>query len=428
MKRIIITILVCLLIASTAVSAGYYVDPIASGENLVLSYLNQDPDPVSPGSDVELRFKIENKGAEKADNVKVEILPQYPFSVQNGESAVKEIGTLHGGQDGGEAVYVKFKLKVDKDATTGENNIDVRYGSDKVGWIKLEDNVVNVQSAFATLAIRDVITDPETISPGEKATLKISVENTAGALLKDIKVKLLFLQTRTTTTSVTDKELPFTPIGSSNEKTLNNLARGAKQTIEFEIMAESDADAGSYKVPLEVSFVDNTGTEFSLSNNFISLVVGGEPDLVTLVEDFEMDAKGNSGTASVKFINKGTSNIKFLYSVLKESDDYDILGPESVYVGNIDSDDYENAEYHLDINTRKAEITLPLSIEYRDANNELYKKDIKTNLKIKSFKTASAAKAGGGSPITGFIVIVIIVGGGIFFYRRWKKKNKAKKQ
>ena len=410
-----------LLLAALAVNAGYYVNPIARGAELVVNYISQDPDPAEPGRYVELKFKVENNGTEAAEDVEIEIIPEYPFTLDSGEGAVKSIGTILGRQTGSDAVIVKFKLKVDKDAVSGDNKIDVRYSSSKTGWIKKEDNIVKVRSHFAILSIREVESEPEIIRPGETAKLSIGVENKADALLKDIKVKLMLYKATHGTTTVLYEEKPFAPIGSSNEKTLNNLERGEKEDIVFNLIADPDAEAGVYKIPLVVTYSDNTGKNYSLSDNIIGLVVGDSPELVVFIESSELKAAKKAGNVNIKFVNKGTSDIKFLYSKLKQSEDFEIISFKEVYVGNIDSDDYETAEYKIYLKKAK-EVVLPLHIEYKDANNRLYKKNINLPLRIISAKIAG--EKSGGSKVVGFLIIIVIVVVGVFIYRKRKRKKK----
>ncbi len=418
-----IMVLVLMLIAALAVNAGYYTYLIVDKPELVVTYMSQDPDPVEPGGYIELKFKIENEGAEAAENVLVEIIPEYPFSLDAGEKAVKGIGIIRGRQTGSDAFIVKFKLKVDKDAVSGDNTIDIKYSSDNTGWVKLENNIVNIRSKFAILSITDIKSEPEIIKPGEIAKLAITFENMADALLKNIKVNLLLYKAHQTTTAVVYQEQPFTPIKSSNEKTLRNLERGEKAEINFDLMADPDAEAGVYKIPLIVTYTDNTGKNFSISDNIIGLVIGDAPDLVIFIETSELKAAGTAGNVDIKFINKGTSDIKFLYVTLKESDNYNIISPENVYVGDIDSDDYESAEYKIYLKkARNGEVMIPLYIEYRDANNRLYKKNIGLPLKIISAKMSG--EGNGGSKVIGFLIIIAIVAAGIFIYRRRKRKKK----
>ena len=423
-KNKMIISLVLFLVCALAASAGYYTNPISSNPELIVTYMNQDPDPVEPGGYVELRFKIENNGTEKAEDVQIEIIPEYPFTIDSGEAAVRSIGIINGRQAGSDAVIVKYRMRVDKDAVSGDNTIDIKYSATKSGWIKKKDNIVNIRSHFAILSIENVESNPEVIKPGEVAKLTIRLTNMADALLKDIKINLFLYKATHGTAVVVYEEKPFTPIGSSNEKTIGNLERGKKAAISFDLIADPDAESGVYKIPLTISYTDNTGKNYSIGDNIIGLVIGDEPDLVTFIVSSELREETTIGEVSVKFVNKGTSDIKFLYSKLKESNDFDILSPKDVYVGNIDSDDYENADYKLHLKRTKG-VVLPLQIEYRDANNQFYRKSINLPLDVISAKMAGEAGSG-GSKLIGFFIVIVIVVGGIFFYKRWKKKRKKR--
>ena len=82
----------------------------------------------------------------------------------------------------------------------------------------------------------------------------------ADALLKNIKVNLLLYKAHQTTTAVVYQEQPFTPIKSSNEKTLRNLERGEKAEINFDLMADPDAEAGVY-MALSKSYLPDSSEE-----------------------------------------------------------------------------------------------------------------------------------------------------------------------
>ena len=76
-------------IATAAVNTQY----MGRAPDLRVSISMQDPDPVEPGKEVEVSFKIENNGT-IANDVTFEILPDYPFSLVPGESASKALPVI----------------------------------------------------------------------------------------------------------------------------------------------------------------------------------------------------------------------------------------------------------------------------------------------------------------------------------------------
>ena len=129
-KLLFLLILVGILSINSVVNA----EIITTGQGSIINkdvslkttFVNQDPYPADPGSYVNLLFKLENWGTEKAENAVFELLPEYPFSLDTGVSATKELGTINGVQTNQNAFLIKYKVRVDKDAIDGENEIGVK--------------------------------------------------------------------------------------------------------------------------------------------------------------------------------------------------------------------------------------------------------------------------------------------------------------
>lgn len=383
--------------------------------NVAYNLVNQIPDPAEPGKYVELRWKVENFGSKDAENVIVELLPEYPFSLDPGVNPVQKIGRVWGRQIGEEGVMTFYKVRVDKDAIEGNNQIKLRYSLDNgVSWLNLEPFNVRVRTQDAILAIEDVSSTFDMIKPGEVSTLKVKLRNLADSLLKDIKVEL----------DVDD--VPFAPIGSTNEKTIKNLNSGEIKEVEFNLMAEAGADSNIYKVPLNVDYLDWSGNAYSKEST-IGLVIGSEPDLMIGLDSSEIKSSGKTGNVVIKFTNKGLTDVKLLNVKLKQSNDYSIISNVEDYIGNIDSDDYETTEFKINVKkTDKEKVPLKMELEYRDANNNLYTEDVSVDLKLYSKKQSQQLGLEKKSSATGIIIVLVIVAAGLFFYIRYRKKKAAK--
>jgi len=118
--------------------------------SLKTTFVNQDPYPADPGSYVNLLFKLDNWGTEKAENAVFELLPEYPFSLDTGVSATKELGTINGVQINQNAFLIKYKVRVDKDAIDGESEIGVKctYNNGAVVTGKFNVTVSNPRTDF----------------------------------------------------------------------------------------------------------------------------------------------------------------------------------------------------------------------------------------------------------------------------------------
>ncbi|MDP6599809.1 MAG: hypothetical protein QF798_00030, partial [Candidatus Woesearchaeota archaeon] len=179
--------------------------------DIAVNIINQEPDPAEPGRYVDVRFKFDNNGTKETKNIEVEILLNYPFSLDPGIDAVKNIGTLQSMQKGDVGAIVKYKLRVDKNAVEGENEIKIRYRVDKGVWITLKEFFVDVQTHDAILAIEDISVDKDPVEPGLNSIVKIKLSNKADSILKDVKVKIGL------------GSVPFIPLGSTTEKSVYQI-------------------------------------------------------------------------------------------------------------------------------------------------------------------------------------------------------------
>lgn len=376
--------------------------------------MSQEPDPVKPGEVVEVRFKLENEGGQTYEDISVEILPSYPFTLYSGEPVV-EIGKIGASQTGADAVIVKYKLKVDEKAVEGENEIELRVKVGDSAWKSYTNDefMIQVETPDAILGIREVYTKPAVLVPGQDSKLYIKLKNEADSLFRNIRAKL----------DLSSADLPIIPLDSSNEKGLSQLERGGEAWIIFEIVAESDAESKIYKVPINLTYDDENGDSYS-REGLIGLKVGDEPKLLIYVSETDIYSSKQKGTVTLTMANSGLTNIKLMTMALKPSEAYEILSAKEVYIGDVDSDDIESQEFELYINEiEDNSVMLPIELNYRDANNKLFSEEYNVGLKV--YSGSEAKKFGLTDTSNAWIVIMIILAVAAYFgYRYWRKKKK----
>jgi hypothetical protein len=421
MKKIILFGLLTLVLFISAVNGAIALVgqtssavPMTNMHVMKVSMINQIPDPAEPGKYVDLRFKFENNGSAVAKDVEAEILLQYPFSLDPRTSAIKSVGSINPQQKGDNGIIIKYRLRVDKDALEGQNEIKLRYRTSDGVWITLPEFKINIQPYDAILLLDKVVSKPEIIKPGEKAMVGITFKNMAGILLKKIRVKIDL------------GGVPLAPTGSTNEKVIDKIDKNEEANVRFDLIGEPDAQSGIYKVGVDFDYYDGLGNSYS-RNSTIGLVIGSDPDLSVNIDSTTIYQTKKSGDVTIKIVNKDVNEIKFLNLKLAESSDYRITSPSEVYVGNIDSDDYETAEFTLFVDNKKEEeILLPITLEYKDANNREYKDNIKLKLPLYGASEAKQLGLVKGNGKMGFFVIIVVVVAGLFIYRRWRKRKKKR--
>jgi len=422
-----INVLIMILIMTTIIASS-----VAAEGILNIDFVNQDSDPVEPGDYVDIRWKVNNLGTDPINDVQIELLPDYPFSLDPGETALKNIPVLDALQKTDTGYTIKYKVRVDNNAVEGKNTIKLRYKTGKNTWSIREDDI-NVQSIDANIGISSVQTTPEDILPGTKFDLKIKIRNMADSVLKDVSLQLdTTLSTisagaaTTTTKSEMLNALPFAPLKSATEKKIRNIKPGEEVIFSYSLVAYSDAEAKVYKIPIQLNYYDGLGTQYT-KDDIIGLIVSAKPDIRAVINENPITKAGTSGDISVKFVNKGLTNIKFVNVIAHENNDLEITGAKEEYIGNIDSDDYESVDFAVYVkNTEKSSVMLPLTYEFMDANNNKYTKDVELEMKLCTGDEEGVCQENKSSPIgyiIGGIILIVIL---FLIIRAVMKRRKTK--
>ncbi len=150
----------------------------ALAENsLEISLIKYDPYPVNPDSDFSIWVNIKNVGDNDVSTASVEFVPKYPFSIKQGESAVKYPGTI---RKKDELVY-KFAVHADKNAYVGTNTIEVGYRVEgsftkREFDIEVGSDVVNTKG---TVRLEKYTISPAVLMAGDTATVALTLKNSA---------------------------------------------------------------------------------------------------------------------------------------------------------------------------------------------------------------------------------------------------------
>ncbi|MEM4336823.1 MAG: hypothetical protein QXG86_02350 [Candidatus Woesearchaeota archaeon] len=384
--------------------------------DVYISVLKYEPFPVAPGRYFNLWLKIENKGDIEAPDLMFKIKPEYPFFLDINENPERKIGKLESHQ----SAVINYKVRVDEKAVEGDSFLHYEYKTAPNKNAVENTIAIRVQTPKPVLSVLSVKTEPSKIAPGEKSEISIELANTGYSPLWDINVNLgVYIPITTTTT--TYQELPFTPLGEGNQKTIYNLIAGEKKIIKFVIMADPDAESKPYKIPLQITYYDALGNNYSITP-IAGVVVGSEPEVYTLIETNDVYKKGQLAELPIKFVNKGTGDIKFMNVKLKNSEYYTIVSSDTYYIGKIDSDDYDTAVFKIIIKKIKdKQVEIPIEYTYKDSNNQNYFKNETLILKI-----YTASELGKGSNNSGFIIVSAIVLIAVIYwrYKKWVGKKR----
>ncbi len=324
-KRTII-ILLALMLCIPAIRAEYTY--IADSQVVTASLVNQIPDPAVAGNTVELSIAIENYGGQAAEGYDVEIVPKYPIETLPGETYIKNTGLLQGFQVDNEQKIIKFKVRTDKDATAGTYDFDILIY--KPGE---KDYAVTKKTLSYDLTAREsaeiIHIDKVELIPGQQTPIEFTITNVGSAPLKELSF------------SWSNEDDAVLPVGSADKKYVKYLGVGEKVTLTYDVMADTNADTGLYKLDLLLSYEDPVTNTYTDITDHAGVYVGGGTDFDVAFSE------STNGDTSFSVANVG-SNPAYSVSVrIPKQDGWRVSGPDSAIIGNLDKGDYTVATFAL---------------------------------------------------------------------------------
>jgi hypothetical protein len=263
------------------------------------------------------------------------------------------------------------------------------------------------------VTIDSVSISPKTVVPGKSSAITLEIKNNGERTINDVLVSLDLSQ------------VPFAPFDSAGSANIDEIKKDRIKSVNLEIIALNNAASGIYKIPVQISY--NEDTVMKTSQSLISVSVNSEPVLSVDIED-RLLLKGQENQVSFKIVNKGLSDAKFLEAGLGTSNFYKILSSKNIYIGDLSSNDFDSAQFNIFINANAQNtINMPVTLKFRDPLNNEYTQEF--TVQIRAYSTQEATSLGlikqsYTSYIILMIIILIII---IIIYRRFSKRRKLKK-
>ncbi|MGV8171678.1 MAG: COG1361 S-layer family protein [Candidatus Woesearchaeota archaeon] len=413
--------------------------------SLTLGLINQDPDPAIAGDVLEIRIGIQNNGENVLNDLNIEFIPEYPFNSVIGESSIVNVGNVGAYQgysgDTSSIKTVKYRILVDKDATAGNYELNFRtYESGSTGAIQssFDVDIQNKENAEV------IYIDKTVLIPGRQTSLKFVINNVGSSPLRDL-----------TFSWINDDKI-ILPVGSDNTKYIKYIGIGESAELEYQVIADSNADAGLYALDLKLSYEDSISDTDKEIDTIAGVYVGGGTD-------FELAFSESSGSEMSFTIANIGSNPAFSVSVIvPQQDGWSVNGANSMIIGNLNTGDYTVASFNLQrgmtldsgtanpINSQNATTPrrsstqgsiLKIHVAYTDTmgNREFVEKNVTMNQFFSRNSTASSSDSFNGqfpgsrmqqqtfwSKYQAYILILliaVIMIGFVVYYKRYKREK-----
>lgn len=379
-KAIVIVLLMLFLTVTlaTITAATTYTNASTFENNRARVYLTRiDPNPVAPGEYFDLYAKIEvvskKPYSEDLSDIKIVLIQDYPFSLDSQESPVRYIGPLKQGQ----SADMKFRVKVDENAVSGQNSLRFEYSSDKDTMPLLSTPLfINVRSRDTIVSIDRIEITPEQVAPGSVTSISISIMNNADNSIRDVKIAMPL------------EGLPFATVNSLSEKRIKRINTGKGYEFKFDVIVDPNAASAVYKIPLGLSYYDDANNFFTKNSTF-GMLVGAKPLYQMDIENIDSHQTNKAANVVVSLSNIGPSDIKYATIKVLPSENYEIISQDRRYIGNLEPDDFETAEFQLYV---KKKGNLKLELNYKDSY--LHEYNAMEELELPIFSKGTAVKYG----------------------------------
>lgn len=379
--------------------------------SLKVTIIETNPYPAKIGEYLNLTLQVENVGQDKAENVDIEIVPKYPFSLDPGMNSVQNIGALNPGR----TATKEFYIFVDKNAQKGTRTLDLRTRASKSSpWSEKSFDIrigTQTYNSKGTVELEQIVSKPETFMPGDRGTVTVTLKNTAteptvtiDGSTYDTNARIQSAVLESLSDEITVLDAPYEEMGI--------VGPGDSIELTFNVRVKEDAMDGTHNLDLAIegnSFDYNSKKNIPLKvdSSNIKVIPSKALELINGKATIEFDvANTHPNELSSVSIRPEAEGVKFY--------------PQEYFIGPMDPDELFTVEFDAvkdDFSEEDSDqINMSLTANYNNGINIHANTIGNLNLvddSVASESNSTAVIAGG--------LIVISVPAALLYYRRKKQ-------
>lgn len=390
MKKIIAALAFLIAFSGLTMAQG-------ASTNLETDVKHTEPVPLQAGEYADIWIRITNEGDAEASNPTFEIVNEFPF-----QASGKNQWSL-GELQPGESYDVRAQVKVNENAVFGNNSLRVRMSSNNETFVT-QSIPFEVRTDDRSLVVSD-LSFPERVEPGSSSEMNITLENQANSNFRNIDVSLKV------------DELPVAPQETSRKR-ISSIGPQESETASFTLNVDQDAENQLYQMPIEITYQNQAGQEFTTTQT-TGVSVGGYPNIDVAIDESDIRSAGR-GTVTLRILNRGEGQARFAEVGLEESDQYEILSQDSIYLGTMIADDYQTAEFELYVEEGDT-LEIPVTVDYRTGEGDQTETFTVEREMYSSSELQRYTGGNGGLPIIPILVVVGLIGG-VYYWRKRRKE------
>lgn len=381
---------------------------IVESTQLEVMDVSSTTDPLAPGEISTLKITLVNQQNEAASNFRFDLASGVSdagirvFRPLGGSSQIIDERLLEEN-----TITVPYQVYVDPSITNGVYDaiLTVEYIGGGIEKTETMELGIWVRGQLE-LDLTSVQTSPAEIKEGdEDVMVAFNVQNIGQELVKNLKTTF-------------DPNGPFSLTASTQPtKSLGVLGAASSAPVEYYIDVEELAEAGSYDIPVTISFQDSQSKSYTLEKN-LTIRIKETPILEIIdVQVPETVAQGQSADLTIVVKNVGQKKAQGASSrVIDKSDQPFDYGDKSDNIGILEPGETGEAvvPFSVDSDATVKEYGMQLELRYTDGE------DVYTTTEVIDVRVVEAESS--GFPVELVLVILLVIIGAVV----WKLKGRRK--
>ena len=394
-------------LALLAILASTIIAPAtAAGGALKVDLVKYEPYPAEIGKYVDIWVSVTNMGGGTAEDVTIELVPSYPFTLDSRDNAFQNKGSI--GTDCS-AMY-EYRLFVATDAKPGTHEITIRYQDDEGSTWSEKDFEIKVGAdtldSRGTLKLEAIRADPEVLIPGDTGTVTLTLTNTASQYSVTIDGK-----DYDTNAQIKEAELARSDgieVTTDSYRDMGVLGPGDSIDLSFNVLVSDDADDGTEHLKLAL-----VGSSHTYNANW-DVPVKVETAGIKIIPSKPLKLIGSDG--KIEFDVANTHSSAFTSVSIEPRAEGIAFTPTEYFIGTMEPDELFTIEFDCEVTGNASEKSdLQLYAEYRNGNNQH-----EAVLNNRMIEIEQVAPEDGSSTVMigAALLLAVVVGAGIYYRKR----------
>lgn len=242
------------------------------------------------------------------------------------------------------------------------------------------------------------------LQPGRTVLLTFDLVNEGQGGAKDITISL-------------SQNSNFISSESSGQFFVRNLDKYENQFLTVPLTVSPDASIGTTTIPIQLSYYDSTRSSSFVDTQQIGTSIMGNYNFIVTLDSQDVIAAGTTGSATIKIANGGNQQAFHLSVNVVKSKDFGIT-PTIIYVGNLNSDDYDSEKLSLNVGSIDPGLyPINLNITYEDSFGKTYSQIYPVNIQVSSQSEYSLTHPA-QTPFTFIIILIVVIVVLFIIYRK----------